>query len=526
MKTQSGWWHKLAAGLFILAGGSTLFLPAFPASAAGPVAVWAQRYNGPTSTSAGYATAIAVDTSNNVVVTGFTDNRFTTIEYSSAGFPLWTNFYSWPVPYEDHPTALATDGSNNVIVTGFSENLRVGVFAAVTIQYSSSGVPLWTNIYFGYGNTSAYPTALAVDASNNIIVTVMSMGSSGDYATVKYSSAGVPLWTNRYNGPGNGDDRPFAVAIDRDNNVVVTGESTGSGSGYDYATIKYSSDGIPLWTNRYNGPANGNDAAFAVALDSSNNVTITGASGNGIGSDSATIHYSSDGTALWTNRFSAPQGSYVQSGTTVAVDASDNVIVLDDKATFGGPQAIIKYSNLGIPLWTNGFIGPGASSGQIGDTSQALAADSSGNVIVGASSYSASTGYDYATAEYSSAGIPLWTNFYNGPANKDDKAVALAIDHAGSIIVTGTSSDGTYLGYVTVKYVFPPLLAAVPLPDGSFQLQVNDPAQAPALLLEASVDLLSWTPVYTNTTPTNLLLYTDPDSTNHPWRFYRASQRW
>ena len=29
-----------------------------------------------------------------------------------------------------------------------------------------------------------------------------------DYATIKYSSAGVPLWTNRYNGQGSGRTKP------------------------------------------------------------------------------------------------------------------------------------------------------------------------------------------------------------------------------------------------------------------------------------------------------------------------------
>ena len=48
-----------------------------------------------------------------------------------------------------------------------------------------------------------------------------------DYATIKYSSAGMPLWTNRYNGPGNGDDEANAVAVDGNNDVIVTGYSTG-----------------------------------------------------------------------------------------------------------------------------------------------------------------------------------------------------------------------------------------------------------------------------------------------------------
>ena len=46
----------------------------------------------------------------------------------------------------------------------------------------------------------------------------------------------------------------YAMALDGSNNVIVTALFTGSGSSYNYATIKYPSPGMPLWTNRYNGP--------------------------------------------------------------------------------------------------------------------------------------------------------------------------------------------------------------------------------------------------------------------------------
>jgi hypothetical protein len=81
----------------------------------------------------------------------------------------------------------------------------------------------------------------------------------------------VQAWVQRYNGPANSLDYAFAVAIDGSNNVIVTGISYSS-SGSDYATIKYSGAGVPLWTNRYHGPGNSNDLAYAVAVDSSNNV--------------------------------------------------------------------------------------------------------------------------------------------------------------------------------------------------------------------------------------------------------------
>ena len=63
----------------------------------------------------------------------------------------------------------------------------------------------------------------------------------------------MPLWTNRYNGPANSYDAATAVAVDASGNVFVTGVMT---AGIDYATIAYSGAGVPLWTNRYNGPGN------------------------------------------------------------------------------------------------------------------------------------------------------------------------------------------------------------------------------------------------------------------------------
>src|SRR5262249_45820114 len=118
---------------------------------------------------------------------------------------------------------------------------------------AQGGVPLWTNRYSFVSGGSSGASGIAVDGNGNVFVTGGSRrtadSASSDYATIKYSNAGIPLWTNRYDGPANGSDEARAIAVDTDGNVIVTGFSTGIGIGpflYDYATIKYSSSGVPL----------------------------------------------------------------------------------------------------------------------------------------------------------------------------------------------------------------------------------------------------------------------------------------
>ena len=47
------------------------------------------------------------------------------------------------------------------------------------------------------------------------------------------------LWVQRYNGPRNTEDRAYALALDAAGNVYVTGWSRGNETYWDYATIKY-----------------------------------------------------------------------------------------------------------------------------------------------------------------------------------------------------------------------------------------------------------------------------------------------
>src|SRR5205807_397436 len=119
-------------------------------------------------------------------------------------------------------------------------------------------------------------TCIAVDKSDNIFVaaSVLNAQDDLDYVTVKFSKAGVPLWTNRYDGSAGLSDVVAAIAVDGAGDVLVTG-SSGGGVVRDYLTIKYSNSGVPVWTNRYN-ELGGFNEVHGIAVDSSGNAFVTG----------------------------------------------------------------------------------------------------------------------------------------------------------------------------------------------------------------------------------------------------------
>lgn len=358
-----------------------------------------------------------------------------------------------------------------------------GACFVANIASAQGGVPLWTNRYSGIGNDTA--KALAVDTNGNVFVTGYSArtfaSSYYDFATIKYSSSGLALWTNRYDGPGNGDDQAVAIAVDQNGNVIVTGYSADiSNSAYDYVTIAYSNSGVALWTNRYDGPESGDDEAAAVAVDTDGNVFVTGFShATSGGNDYATIAYSSAGIPLWTNRYNGLLNTD-DSATAIVVNNSGNVFVTGRALEGGGYSfTTIAYSNVGVGLWTNRF----SLQGNSFSAGKAIAADQDGNVVVtGYSGSGSSTSYDYATVKYSAAGSPLWTNRYNGSANTTDQATAIAVDSIGNVLVAGYSGgSGSGPDYVTIKYSG----SGVPLWTNHYNGPANNVDQATGVAVDA-----------------------------------------
>ena len=82
-------------------------------------------------------------------------------------------------------------------------------------------------------------------------------------------------WVARYNTNNTTAEFGSAVAVDSNGYVYVAG-AVAVGSSTDFLTMKFSPNGDLLWTTNYNGPANGNDAAWGIALDNAGNVYVVG----------------------------------------------------------------------------------------------------------------------------------------------------------------------------------------------------------------------------------------------------------
>jgi len=82
-----------------------------------------------------------------------------------------------------------------------------------------------------------------------------------------------------------------------------------------------------------------------------------------------------------------------------------------------------------------------------------LAVDAAGNVYVTGTSSSSVTLEDFATLKYSPDGDTLWVRRYDGPSHGEDEAYDLEIDDSGNVYVAGGSADSTgSWDCLTIKY--------------------------------------------------------------------------
>ncbi len=83
--------------------------------------------------------------------------------------------------------------------------------------------------------------SVVVDTESNAYVTGSSRDSEGNNncATIKYGPDGSELRAMRYADAHWRVDSAFALAIDETGGIYVTGLSIGDGTAFDYVTIRY-----------------------------------------------------------------------------------------------------------------------------------------------------------------------------------------------------------------------------------------------------------------------------------------------
>ncbi|HTY63653.1 MAG TPA: SBBP repeat-containing protein, partial [Acidobacteriota bacterium] len=272
------------------------------------------------------ASGIAVDSSGNVYVTGETLSTnfpmanplqasnggswdvFVTKLNSSGSALLYSTYLGGS--NTDNGNAIAVDSSGNAYVTGFTISTNFptahafqassgGNNDAFITKLNSSGSALLYSTYLG-GSNADYGNGIAVDSSGNAYVTgsttstnfptahafQASFGGYSDAFITKLNSSGSALLYSTYFG-GSNEDYGRGIAVDLSGNVYLTGETLSTnfptryplqanyGGNWDAFITKLNSSGSGLFYSTYLGGSD-TDEGYGIAVDTSGTAYVTG----------------------------------------------------------------------------------------------------------------------------------------------------------------------------------------------------------------------------------------------------------
>lgn len=336
--------------------------------------LWVQTAGGPSDDR---ANDIAVDSNGNVFVTGYFQGTsdfgsisktsaglsdiFVT-KYDSIGNPQWVQTAGGSS--NDRGNSLVVDVNGYVILTGYFQG--TASFGSVTktssgsldillAKYSDSGSLEW--VESTGGTSSDIGNEIAVDPSGNLYLvgefqgtvmfetTTKSSAGSADIFVAKYNSSGGLLWVQT--AGGQFVDRGYAIAIDANSNVFITGTFSSGTNRVYFGTIyktssvgytttfiaKYSSTGNILWVNT--GESNGSVTGKSIAVDPIGNILLTGyfqdnlyfenESKRSAGSyDIFIVKYNNSGILSWLQTAGGPLSDV---GSSITIDANGNSFI-------------------------------------------------------------------------------------------------------------------------------------------------------------------------------------------------------
>lgn len=296
---------------------------------------------------------------------------------------------------------------------------------AFVAKLNPAGSALVFSTFLG-GSGEDIAFGIAVDSNNNVIVAgqtastnfptlgpIRNTNAGGTDAFVtKYNSAGAMAYSTYLGSPG--EDAAQAVAVDATGNAYVAGYAgstnfptasplqAASGGNRDVFVSKLNPGGSALIFSTYLG-GSGDDIGYGVAIDSLNNVYVSGATNSpnfpttlnpaqttyGGGSDAFVTKINPAGSALVYSTFLGGSGD--DYGSRVAVDATFNahvtgntfstnfplINIVPGTAGSGSDAFVVKLNPAGTTRLLSTYIGGNGS-----DNGNAIALDSSGNIYI------------------------------------------------------------------------------------------------------------------------------------------------
>ena len=212
---------------------------------------------------------VDTDSSGNVYITGYTkgdltgdssgDADFFIAKYNSSGTIQW--LMQPDTTSDSFGQSIAIDSSNNIYVTGhtkgsFDGKANLGGSDIFLVKYNTSGVKQWSLQTGSSGNE--YGKGITIDSSGNIYITGhVSSDLDGnhnlggnDSFVMKFDSSGTKQWTVQTGSSYN--DYANAVAITSDGSLFITGDTDGgldgnvNSGGTDIFLYKMNSSGAKL----------------------------------------------------------------------------------------------------------------------------------------------------------------------------------------------------------------------------------------------------------------------------------------
>ena len=275
---------------------------------------------------------------------------------ADTGGVVWHDMFDASGDVDNAEDVVMGPSGGRVFVTGESYVSRKRGYDIVTSAFdAATGVRLWTRRYDGPHGDFDEARGIDIDADGQHLFVTGT--SNNDYLTIAYRTLdGEQRWTQRFDDEVKDDAKDIAVSPSG-NQVFVTGTS-GPGIGTDYATVAYRTDnGNELWRRWFGSAEHGDQAAALAVGPSGSRVYVTGqTTGSGSAKDIATVAYrSTTGETIWKMRYDGPAGLKDQGrGIAVSPDGSSVFVTgTSEHATDQYDKVTIAYApDTGAVAWS------------------------------------------------------------------------------------------------------------------------------------------------------------------------------